>query len=349
MSDHATSLDYKLNKFWRAFSFGFLLSASLALIGCPSGANKSGDARPGTPAASTPAYSGFDGERAFEHVRVQVEFGPRPAGSAELERTRNYLIGQLKSYGLSVVSDEFHAVTPVGDRKMVNVTAELPGESSDVIIVSSHYDTKLFKEFKFVGADDAGSSTGALLEIARAMAASNQKPRFTYWFVFFDGEEAFCREWDDCHNPNPADPNSESPDNTYGSRRYVAQLTDKNELKRVRAMILLDMIGYEDLQFGRDTELSTRWLIDTVWQRAKQLGYGIEFVDRPEDVGGDDHKPFVSKGIDSLDIIQLGSYPFWHTKDDTLDKVSARSLQIVGDVLLASLPKIEEQLASRTR
>jgi len=353
MSGHKTSLDYKLNKFWRALGLGFLLPASLSLIGCPSGANKSGDARPPTPAAAStpagPAASGFDGERAFEHVRKQVEFGPRPAGSAELERTRNYIIDELKSYGLKVMTDEFHAVTPIGDRKMVNITAELPGESSDVIIISSHYDTKLFKEFNFVGADDAGSSTGALLELARAMAASNRKPRFTYWLVFFDGEEAFCREWEECHNPNPADPNSQLPDNTYGSRRYVAQLTDRKELKRVRAMILLDMVGYKDLQFPRETDLSTRWLVDTVWQTAKQLGHGNEFVDQPEGVGGDDHEPFVRKGIDSLDIIQLGSYPFWHTKDDTLDKVSARSLQIVGDVLLASLPKIEEQLQNRSR
>src|SRR6266852_8013961 len=156
--------------------------------------------------------------------------------------------------------------------------------------------------------------------------AAKQKPRLTYWFVFFDGEEAFCKEWDECHNPNPADPKIPLPDNTYGSRRYVAQLTDKNELKRVRAMILLDMIGYKDLRFGRD-DMSKRWLVDTVWQTAKQLGYGSQFVDETEGVGGDDHEPFIRKDIDSLDIIQLGSYPYWHTKDDTLDKVSAKSLK----------------------
>jgi Zn-dependent M28 family amino/carboxypeptidase len=280
-------------------------------------------------------------------VRKQVEFGPRPAGSAELEKTRNYIIDQLKSYGLKVTTDEFHAITPLGDKKMVNVTAELPGESNDVIIISSHYDTKYFKDFKFVGANDGGSSTGALMEIARVMAANKQKGKMTYQFVFFDGEEAFCLDWDECHNPNPADPKTPLPDHTYGSRRHVAQLIDKNELKRVRALILLDMMGYKNLRLGRD-DLSTTWLIDTVWQTAKQLGYGNVFVDAREGVGEDDHAACLHAGIDAMDIIQLSSYPYWHTKEDTLDKISARSLKIVGDAVIVSLPKIEERLASKS-
>jgi Zn-dependent M28 family amino/carboxypeptidase len=251
----------------------------------------------------------------------------------------------LKSYGLKVTNDEFHATTPIGERKMVNLTAELQGESSNVVIISSHYDTKYFKDIKFVGANDAGSSTGALLEIARVMAAAKQKPKLTYWFVFFDGEEAFCFDWDECHNPNPADPKAPLPDHTYGSRQYIKQLTQKNELSRVRAMILLDMMGYKDLKLGR-ADLSTTWLLDTVWQTAKQIGQGKVFVDSVEGVGDDDHGPFMRAGIDSLDIIQLGSYQYWHTKDDTLDKISSKSLKTVGDVVLSSLPKIEERLAN---
>jgi Zn-dependent M28 family amino/carboxypeptidase len=304
-------------------------------------------ASPDAPASPAKSASDFDGERAFEHVRKQVEFGPRPPGSAELEKTRAYMIDQLQSYGLKVTTDEFHPVTPVGDRKMVNVTAELPGESTDVIIISSHYDTKLIKDFKFVGANDAGASTGELLELARVMAASKTKPKLTYWFVFFDGEEALCFGWDECHNPNPADPKKPLPDNTYGSRRYVAQLIERNELKRVRAMILFDMMGYKDLRIPRETEMSTSWLIDTVWQTASQLGHGAQFVSVSEGVGGDDHEPFLRAGIESLDIIQLAGYPYWHTKEDTLDKVSAKSLKIVGDVVLTSLPKIEERLANK--
>ena len=339
----------------RSFALGFLVIVPLALIGCPSGTNVDRRIITEPDASSSPkSVSDFDGERAFEHVRKQVEFGPRPPGSPELEKTRGYMIDQLKSYGLKVMTDEFHPVTPVGDRKMVNVTAELPGESSDVIIISSHYDTKLVKQFKFVGANDGGASTGALLELARVMAAGKTRPKLTYWFVFFDGEEALCFDWDECHNPNPADPKKPLPDNTYGSRRFVAQLTEKNELKRVRAMILFDMMGYKNLRLGRD-DMSTGWLQDIVWQNAKQIGHGSQFVDAREGVGGDDHEPFLRAGVDALDLIQLSSYKsssgeeYWHTKEDTLDKVSAKSLKIVGDVVLTSLPKIEERLQNRSR
>jgi Zn-dependent M28 family amino/carboxypeptidase len=318
----------------------------LGLLACPNKAEPGdpGRAAPTAPAAS-PADSpnglaaAFDGERAFAHVRQMVEIGPRPAGSAELARTRDYIIGELKSYGLRVTTDEFVAMTPVGDRRMVNVTAELPGESADVLILASHYDTKPFKEFRFVGANDGGSSTGALVELARALAASKRKPQLTYWFVFFDGEEAFCRNWDDCGT-------AKEPDHTYGSRRYVANLIDRGELKRVRAMILLDMIGYKKLELGRDT-MSTRWLVDVIWQTARELGYSAQFVDREEGVGGDDHEPFLRAGIEAVDLIQLNSYPHWHTPEDTLDKISPQSLRIVGEVLLASLPRIEQRLLSR--
>src|SRR2546422_3666988 len=285
----------------RFFSVATLLALPLVLLGCPSKAPKPVDER-SADSSSSPAKSGsdFDGNRAFEHVRKQVEFGPRPPGSPELEKTRAYMLDQLKSYGLKIPTDEFRPVTPVGERKMVNITAELPGESSDVIIVSSHYDSKLVKDFKFVGANDPGSSAGELLELARVMAANKTKPKLTYWFVFFDGEEAICFDWEECHNPNPADPNKPLPDHTYGSRRYVAQLIEKQDLKRVRAMILFDLMGYKNLRLGRD-DMSTGWLVDTVWQTARQLGYGSIFVDAREGVGGDDHEPFLHAGIDSLD------------------------------------------------
>ena len=141
-----------------SLTLSIVLAFPLLLLGCPSTSNKSSEANSATPATNV-AKSDFDGDRAFEHVRKQVEFGPRPAGSAELEKARGYIIDQLKSYGLKVTTDEFHATTPLGDRRMVNVIAELPGESSDAIIIGSHYDTKYFKEFKFVGANDAGKSS----------------------------------------------------------------------------------------------------------------------------------------------------------------------------------------------
>lgn len=322
---------------------GLLCSLLLVFAGCreePAKPNVNVAPPPASPLPTQTSSVPFDGQRAFEHVRKQVEFGPRPAGSAELAKTREYLIGELKSYGLTVTTDEFNPQTPIGVRKMVNFTAELPGESSEVIIISTHYDTKLFKEFRMVGANDGGSSTGAVLELARVLAARGQKSRYTYWFVFFDGEEAFCAEWDECKVGG-------GPDNTYGSRRYVEQLKAENEITRVRAMVLLDMVGSKDLEFGRDLDLSSRWLVDIIWDKARELGYSQQFQDRNEGVGSDDHEPFLRAGIDAVDIIQLARYPYWHTQEDTLDKISPQSLKIVGDVVLASLPRIEERLTNK--
>lgn len=322
------------------FTIAFALVLPLSLLGCPSSSNKPANIV-STPEVEPKSASDFDGNRALEHVRRQVEFGPRPAGSAELEKARGYIVDQLKSYGLNVTADEFHPTTPQGPKKMVNVTAELAGESTDVIIISSHYDAKYFEDFKFVGANDPGSSIGGVLEIARVLAARPTKPKFTYWFVFFDGEEAFCEDWSDCKNPNPADPDKKLPDNTYGSRHYVAQLIAKNELKRVRAMILLDLVGYKDLKLGRP-QFSSRWMVDLIWQTAKESGYQKQFTDGYEGVDDDDHAPFMRAGVDAIDIIQLGTYPYWHTRDDTVDKISAKSLKAVGDSVIISLPKIEE-------
>ncbi|HEX8458431.1 MAG TPA: M28 family metallopeptidase [Pyrinomonadaceae bacterium] len=328
-----------------------LLFASI-LAACGSGAAPSnegargGGATPASPAATSPPTTNaatrpaFDGERAFAHVRKMVEIGPRPAGSAELARTREYLKGELQSANLKVTEDEWTAATPAGARRMVNLTAELAGESTDVIIVASHYDTKPYKEFRFVGANDGGSSTGALIEIARVVAASaaGQKPRLTYRFVFFDGEEAVCREWSECTNAG-------APDNTYGSRRYASQLAERGETKRVRALVLLDMIGYKELSIPRET-LSTPWLTDIIWTTARELGHAAVFTNATHTVE-DDHVPFLRAGIPVVDLIQLSDYPYWHTADDTLDKISPRSLQTVGETMVASLPRIEQRLATR--
>ena len=325
-----------------------LLVLVLLLTGCPKNDSGPETGRIGvavrspseSPAnAVVPEAVAFNGERAMDHVRKQVEIGPRVSGSAELAKTRNYIVNELKSYGLGVSLDEFAANTPVGEKKMVNITAELPGDSKDVIIIASHYETKLYKDMHFVGANDPGSSAGTLLEIGRVLAGVNRKPKLTYWLVFFDGEEAFCESWDECSKPG-------APDNTYGSRHYVSRLQERNEVSRVRTLILMDLMGYKNLELGRDT-MSTKWLQDVIWQAARDLGYASYFVDRPEAVGGDDHEPFLRAGIDSVDIIQLNNYPYWHKADDTLDKVSPRSMKIVGDAVIASLPRIEQRLLSK--
>lgn len=287
----------------------------------------------------------FDAERAFKLVSEMVATGPRPAGSPELARTRSMMIRELKSYGLNVTTDEFDARTPRGTRRMANVIAELPGASSEIVIISSHYDTKFYERMRFVGANDGASSTAVVMEIARVLAAAHAstKPKVTYRFVFFDGEEAFCDNWSDCFNPD-ASGKPTLADNTYGSRHYAEQLARTGEASRVRALILLDLVGYKNLRFEREMN-STRWLVNTIWDTARELGHGNVFVST-EDSVEDDHIPFLKKGIDVVDIIQLGTYPHWHTAEDTLDKISAQSLKITGDVVLASLPKIEARIAN---
>lgn len=315
-----------------------ILLPLMLLSGCTSPAPAPAPVPP-----KAPTTTSFDGKRAFEHVRRQVEFGPRPAGSAELAQTRAYIITELKSYGLAVTEDEFEPVTPNGKIKMVNIVAELPGESPNLILLASHYDTKLFKDFRFVGANDGGSSTGALLEIARVLATSGKKPGFTYRFVFFDGEEAVCKEWEDCKNPD-------GPDNLYGSRHYAEKITANGNLVLVKAMILLDMMGYKNLNLGRDemADLQSKrltgkpsWLVDIVWATGKELGYTKIFADHSENVGGDDHQPFLELNVPAMDIIQLETYEHWHQPTDTLDQIAPESLKAVGDTVILSLPKIE--------
>ena len=329
----------------RSLTLALLVAAPLLFIACPKQerpdlrGGMSSRPQPADSAAPIPGAVAFNGERAMEHVRKQLDFGPRPPSSPELAKTRLYILNELKNYGLPVTTDEFRATTPQGEKNMVNITAEIPGESKDVIIIGSHYDSKYFKDMRFVGANDPGTSVGTLIEMGRVLAANKQlqKPKFTYWLVFFDGEESFCEEWNECSKPG-------APDNTYGARHYVSQLRVRNELGRVRVLILLDMMGHKDLKLSRD-ETSTKWLVDTIWQTAQEMGYGAQFVNETQSVGGDDYDPFLQEGIESVDIIQF--FPQWHRADDTLENVSAKSMKIVGDVVLASLPRIDQHLASK--
>ena len=298
---------------------------------------------PTKPAPEPAQTPGFDSSRAWEHLRQMVSLGPRPAGSSALRETRAYITRQLAAHGLTVQEQPFSATTPNGTVEMVNLIVRLPGKRPDKILITGHYDTKLFKEFAFVGANDAGSSGAFLVELARAL---KDRPReFTYELVWFDGEEAVCTNWDDCGESRldawtPAKPGN--PDNTYGSRHYVVTAM-KTGIKSLRAMILVDMIGERGALFQREMN-STDWLKDIIWGTAKELGHGKTFADTEYAID-DDHVPFLRASVPSVDIIDL-EYSAWHTKDDTLDKLAARSLQIVGDVVLASLPKIEKRLLS---
>ena len=319
-----------------------VILAPVLITACPKNeppprprARISTNTRPVTPAPNLVAA--FSGERAMDHVKKQIDFGPRPPDTPELAKTRAYIANELKSYGLKVSFDEFVATTPQGEKKMANIVGEIPGETKTLILLGSHYETKLYKDMQFVGANDPAASVATLLEMARVLGSNKEKPKVTYRLIFFDGEEAFCETWSECNNPD-------GPDNTYGSRHYVSLLREKNELPNTRALILLDLMGYKNLELGRDN-LSTRWLQDIIWQTGSELGHSKVFVERQEGVGGDDHEPFLRAGVAAVDLIQLTSYPHWHKADDTIDKVSAQSMKIVGDTVLASLPKIVERVS----
>lgn len=329
--------------------FAFAFACSLLSVACLNGNTSTPPPAPPNAPAMTNANtvataenktSAFDADKAFAHVRRQVEFGARPAGSKELAQTRDYIVKELKSYGLNVSTQEFRAPTPIGERNFANIIADLPGESSEQIILASHYDTKFYKDMRFVGANDGASSTGVVMELARVLATQNRKPPFTIRFLFFDGEEAFCLNWTDCGT-------KENADNTYGSRHYLKTAIANNELSKLRALILLDLVGYKDLSFPRDTN-STVWLTDIIWRTAQETGHGKVFTDE-RDAIDDDHTPFLEAGVNAVDIIQLGGYPYWHKAEDTLDKISPRSLKIVGDVVVKSLPRIEERLSAQKR
>jgi Zn-dependent M28 family amino/carboxypeptidase len=276
-------------------------------------------------ASATPAPK-FDSGRAWEHLRQLVAIGPRPSGSPAIEQTRKYIKDQLASAGLTAVEQSWDDQTPIDKIHLVNLIATIPGARKERIVFAGHYDTKLYREFRFVGASDGGSSAAFLIELARVLKA--RKNPFTVELLFLDGEEARLPEWG-------------GTDNTYGSRHYVDVARHDGALATLKALVLVDMIGDRDLRIRRDTN-STPWLTNLVWDAAKRLQLTTAFIGESTRVD-DDHMPFLAAGVPSVDIIDLDYEP-WHTAKDTLDAVSARSLQVVGDVVLAALPGIENYL-----
>jgi glutaminyl-peptide cyclotransferase len=280
-----------------------------------------------TPQARAADAWAFNGGRAFRDLQHLVSYGPRPVGSKALEASRAWIVGQLEKAGCKVVQDRFVGATPNGNIPMVNLIAELPGkEPRHIIMIAGHYDTKLENSFRFVGANDGGSSAALLLEMARELAHTEHK--LTYWIVFFDGEEAL-RNWT-------------STDSLYGSRHFVAKLTADGELSRIQAMILVDMIGDAHLDIHWDQN-STAWLNKLVFGEADRLGYSKYFLHQPVAIS-DDHIPFVTAGVSAVDLIDLDYGPnnsYWHSARDTVEHCSPSSLTIVGRVVKATLSKLE--------
>jgi hypothetical protein len=269
-----------------------LFAASLFLAACggqgaaaPERTSEAAAAAPVTmPQQAAPApdkTGGFDGQRAFHHVSDLVAIGPRSAGTEGSHRAQDYIIGQLKGFGCPVDAEAFHTPTPLGDMEMKNIVVKVPGISPDILLFLTHYDTKRLPNF--VGADDSGSSTGVMLELARLLCP--RKNALTVWMAFLDGEEAFNPEWRD-------------PDNTYGSRELAARMALSGDLARTKAVILADMVGGRNLQLRRESN-STSWLTDMVWSTAARLGYGDIFVSSSMAVE-DDHISFLARHVPAV-------------------------------------------------
>jgi glutaminyl-peptide cyclotransferase len=330
---------------WRIGWASVVLLCVLACNGLPtrvshaSGPEEVTTAQATVPAATPPgapegnSTGSFDASRAYEHVRHLVGIGPRPPGSEGIHAAQAYISGQLKSYGCEVEEHDFRAPTPIGDIMMKNIVAKTRGTTSGIVLYATHYDTVNIPNF--VGADDGGSGTGTMLELARVMCG--RKNALNVWIAFFDGEEA-QGQWADKDRLQWTDTNS-----TFGSREMAASMALSGDLKRLKAMILADMIGPSDLKIKRDTN-STRWLTDMIWTTAARLGYGGVFVNENTTVTGDDHLSFTRRGVSACDIIDFDiQTTYWHTPQDTLEKVDARSLGIAGNVFVSVLPELEKK------
>jgi Zn-dependent M28 family amino/carboxypeptidase len=303
-------------------------AASPSTPTAPSATNQSAASKPTEAAPTADQTGGFDGARAYEHVAKLVSFGPRPPASEGIRRSQDYIISQLKNFGCEIDQDDFHASTPKGDVQMKNIIAKAPGTGQGIILLLTHYDTLSSVE-NFVGAEDSASSTGLMIEMARQLCG--KKGPNSVWIAFLDGEEAFVN-W------------NQDNDHTYGSRELAARMALSGDLKRVKAVILADMIGQYNLSIQRQSD-SPKWLNDLVWKTAARLGYKDIFVSQ-ETQTSDDHDPFLERGVPALDIIDLNDYisaGYWHTAQDTLDKVSPRSVAIVGHVILESVDELQKK------
>ena len=269
----------------------------------------------------------FSGGRAYQYAREFASIGPRWPTSPGHLKAENYLRTHLK--GIATEEDTFTADTPIGPVAMRNFIARFPGKKNGVIVLASHYETNYWlRNINFVGANDGAATTGLLLSIAdqlRTQTTGGKKLEgYSVWLVFFDGEEAI-KSW------------SQS-DSTYGSRHLAAKWGRDGTLSRIKAFILTDMIGDRDLNIQRETR-SAAWLVDLVSQAAKKFGDQRYFFQTEEPVE-DDHLPFVQRGVPSIDLIDLDYGPnnsYHHTAQDTIDKISAHSLSIDGDVILETM------------
>jgi len=288
------------------------------------------------PALNLPPDAGpppaFDGDRAMQYVKDIVKLGPRPVGSANHKKVEEYIHSRLR--GDQFEDDNFTADTPEGKFPVHNIIAKFPGSKDGVIVIASHYDTNYpLRNTSYIGANDGASSSALLLEIADQLRG---KPRdgYSVWLVWDDAEEAM--------KPDGSGglPN-EMPfmdDSLYGINHIAETWQADGTLKKIKAFLLADMIGDSDLNIDRDLN-STPWLENVVGEAAKRLGYQSHFFAHNNEVS-DDHIPFMKRGVACADLIDFTygyNNVFWHTTQDTVDKLSPQSLQIVGSVILETI------------
>ena len=257
----------------------------------------------------------FSGENALRHVQQMVDYGPRPPGSEALERTRVYITEQLEGVGWRVTRQSFTDATPRGPVTFVNVIATFTAAKQEpVFLLGSHYDTKFYTDMQFVGANDGGSSNGLLIEMARVLALRPELAAKVQ-LVFFDGEEAYV--------------NFTETDGLYGSRYFAKQLVAEGKAKQFRGGIVFDMVGDKSLTITLPSDSPTH-IARGIFAAAEALNVRKHFTYSPGEIL-DDHVPLNAIGIPTIDLIDF-DFPAWHTAGDTMEQISAESLQIVGSV-----------------
>ena len=263
----------------------------------------------------------FSGENALRHVQALVDCGPRPPGSNEIECARKYISAQLESFGWQVWRQSFTDQTPQGPVNFVNLIATFPrgDKSAPFFLLGSHYDTKYFPSAPFVGANDGGSSNGLLIEMARLLASKPQLASKVQ-LIFFDGEEAYV--------------NFTDVDGLYGSRYFARWLAFQDKAKQFRGGIVFDMVGDKSLTVTLPPD-SPPAIARGIFAAADALNLRKHFTYFSSGIT-DDHTPLNAVGIPTIDLIDF-DFPPWHTPGDTMDKISAESLQVVGSVALRYL------------
>jgi Zn-dependent M28 family amino/carboxypeptidase len=274
------------------------------------------------PKPETPLALKISGKKAYQNLKDFVRLGPRFLGSSGHEKAEQFILGHLD--GTQIEQDKFNVQTPAGAFAMNNIIAKFPGRKDGVIVIAGHYDTNYpLRNTSFAGANDGGSNVGLMLEIASQLRV-HPPEGYSIWLLFTDGEEATV-EWTDA-------------DSVYGSKHLAKKWSGDGTAAKIKAFLLLDMIGDKNLDMDHDTN-STPWLLEVVYRAAQRLGQTSHFSARSNAVE-DDHLPFRAVGIPVADLIDL-NYGFnniyHHTTEDTPDKCSAASLQIVGDIVTESI------------